>query len=199
MKVSWLIKIPTALLLIIVLHACGVAPIIKENATIRVKDLSVTAPVRFSQFGSGRERYWTRDGLMLNDFRIFADVRPGESLFLSPKGRAERRGEGSLYKKGMDALEVQELFVDAFKSLGAAEVSAENLRPEPFGERSGFRFDLRFQSPGMGGGLRYRATVLAEVEGDTLSYLYFDAPEEFFFERDIGFIEGMFKSLQAPK
>ncbi|NJR44135.1 hypothetical protein HC761_01405 [bacterium] len=171
----------------------------KENALIKVKDLSVSSPVRFSQFGSGRERYWTLDGPMLNDFRIYADIRPGENLFLSPKGYAERRGEGSLYRKGMEAIEIQELFVDALQGVGIADVSAENLRPAKFGAREGFRFELKFKSPGVGGGLQYQATVLAEVEGNTLSYLYFDAPAEYFFQRDIGHIEQIFASLSAAK
>jgi hypothetical protein len=184
-------------LLSLVLGGCGVSAIVKENEVIKVKDVSVTSPLRFSQFGASRERYWTMDGLMLNDFRIFADVKPGENLFLATKSRSERKGEGSLYKKGMDALEVQELFVDTLKSAGLAEVSSSDLKPAPFGQRSGFRFNLQFQTPGTGGGLIYRAMVLAEVESDTLSYLYFDAPAEYFFERDKAAIEALFGSVTA--
>ena len=182
----------------LVLSGCGVSAIVKENEIIKVKDVSVTSPLRFSQFGASRERYWTMDGLMLNDFRIFTDVKPGENLFLHTKSRRERKGEGSLYKKGMDALEVQELFVDTLKSAGLAEVISSDLKPAPFGARKGFRFKLQFQTPGTGGGLIYHAIVLAEVEADTLSYLYFDAPAEYFFERDKAAIEKLFDSVTAP-
>ena len=186
------------ILMISLLSGCGVSAIVKENEVIKVKDVSVTSPLRFSQFGASRERYWTLDGLMLNDFRIFTDIKPGENLFLNTKSYAERRGEGSLYKKGMDALEVQELFVDTLKNAGLAEVSSSDLKPAPFGQRAGFRFNLQFQTPGTHGGLIYHAMVLAEVESDTLSYLYFDAPAEYFFTRDQAAIEKLFASLTAP-
>ena len=186
------------ILMMALLSGCGVSAIVKENEVIKVKDVSVTSPLRFSQFGASRERYWTLDGLMLNDFRIFTDIKPGENLVLNTKTYAERRGEGSLYQKGMDALEVQELFVDALKNAGLAEVSSSDLKPAPFGQRSGFRFNLQFQTPGTSGGLIYHAMVLAEVESDTLSYLYFDAPAEYFFSRDKAAIEKLFASVAAP-
>jgi hypothetical protein len=183
--------------------ACGVAPVVEIGKPIKVRDLSVVANKRLNQFGDSRSRLLTLDGFMLNDIRLFADVKSGEHVFLLPRGRAERRGEGLLYRAEMSELDVQELFVDALKSNNAVDVRAENLRPAAFGARKGFRFDLSFAS-GSGlsmqgrSGLRYRAMVLAEVQNQTLSFIYYDAPEEHFFKRDQAMVEDMFQKLVAP-
>jgi hypothetical protein len=190
-------------ILIICLSACGVAPVVEIGKPIQVRDLSVIATKRLNQFGDSRSRLLTLDGFMLNDLRLFADIKPGEHVFLVPRGRAERRGEGLLYRAEMSELDVQELFVDAVKGSGAANVVADGLRPAKFGARKGFRFDLSFEAGSgisMGGrsGLRYRGVVLAEVQNQTLSYVYFDAPEEHYFKRDAAMIEQIFQNLQAP-
>jgi hypothetical protein len=189
--------------LIMLLSAC-IAPIVKPGEPVKIKDLTVSSPIAWNQFGGGRERFWTLDGPMLNDFRIFVDVKPGEHIFLAPKGRMERRGEGLLFRKDMNALEVQELFVDALQRYGALKVEASNLRPAKFGVRQGFRFELAFSagsgvSIGNKSGLNYRAAVLAEVEDGTLSYCYFDAPAEYYFPRDISSVEQVFNSIKLTK
>ena len=185
------------------LVSCGVAPIIEPGKVVQIKDLSLSTSQRWNQFGDSRMRLWTIDGGMLNDLRIFADIKPGEHLFLAAKGRAERHGEGLLFRADMSELEVQELFVDALKRYDAVNVSASGLRPAKLGTRAGFRFELSFESGsglslGNRGGLQYKAMVLAETQGGTLSYLYFDAPAEFYFERDKAAVEQIFSTVTAP-
>ena len=185
------------------LASCGVAPIIEPGKVVQIKDLSLSTSQRWNQFGDSRMRLWTIDGGMLNDLRIFADIKPGEHLFLAAKGRAERHGEGLLFRADMSELEVQELFVDALKRYDAVNVSASGLRPAKLGNRAGFRFELNFESGsglslGNRGGLKYQAMVLAETQGGTLSYLYFDAPAEYYFERDRAAVEQIFTSVTAP-
>lgn len=185
------------------LASCGVAPIVEPGTAVQVKDLSLRTSLRWNQFGDSRMRLWTLDGGMLNDLRIFADIKPGEHVFLAAKGRAERRGEGLLFRADMSELEVQELFVDALSRYDAVNVSASGLRPAKLGNRAGFRFELSFESGsglslGNRGGLKYKAMVLAETQGGTLSYLYFDAPAEFYFDRDKAAVEQIFATASAP-
>ena len=186
----------------LLLGACGVAAVVQPGQPVKVRDLTVVSPISWSQFGSARERTWTLDGGLLNQLGIFTDVKDGEHLFLARRSGRQRRGEGPLFRASMDALEVQELFADALKSAGLANLSTSNLRPAKFGQREGFRFDLQFESGsgaslGARGGLRYRAMVLAEVSGGTLSYLYFDAPEEYYCARDQASVEAIFASVRA--
>jgi len=189
--------------LTLTLTSCGVAPIIEPGQLVKVKDLGLSSSLRWNQFGDSRIRLWTIDGSMLNDLRIFADIKSGEHLFLAPKGRAERRGEGLLFRADMSEIEVQELFVDALKRYDAVNVSASGLRPAKLGNRAGFRFELAFESGsglslGNRGGLKYKAMVLAETQGSTLSFLYFDAPAEFYFDRDKAAVEQIFTTVSAP-
>jgi hypothetical protein len=187
----------------LLLAGCGVAPLVEPGKPVLVKDLSLASPLRWSQFGDARNRFWTIDGSILNGLRIFADVKPGEHIFLEPKGRQERKGEGLLFRAEMSELEVQELLADALKNYGAINVRTRNLRPAKFGARPGFRFDISFER-GSGlalegrGGLKYQGMVLAETAGGTLSYLYFDAPAEYYFPREQANVEKIFNSVIAP-
>jgi hypothetical protein len=191
------------LALLIALSGCGVAPLVEPGKPVLVKDISIDSPIRWSQFGDARSRLWTIDGTLLNNFHLFADIKNGEHVFLEAKGRAERKGEGLLFNAQMSELEVQELIVDAIRGSDAVNVSASNLRPAKFGARPGFRFDLNFESGsgtqmGNRGGLKYRAMVLAETQGGTLSYALFYAPAEFYFGRDQASVEQIFSRLLAP-
>lgn len=191
-----------ALLLTGLLGACGVGPTVGPAAPVKVKSMTLSTPITWNQFGDTRMRIWTVDGFSLNALRVLSDIKPGETLFLEPRGRKERRGEGLLFRAGMSELEVQELFVDALKSADAVDVKASQLRPSPFGARPGFRFELSFANGaalamGTRGGLKMQGMVLAETQGDTLSFLMFLAPEEFYFGRDQAAVEQIFSSLQA--
>ena len=50
---------------------------------------------------------------------------------------------------------------------------------------------------GTRGGLKMQGMVLAETQGDTLSFLMFLAPQEFYFGRDQKAVEQIFTSLQT--
>lgn len=202
-QASWQKNHVIAAALSLALASCSVAPIVEPGKPVLIKDLSLSTSLRWNQFGDSRMRLWTIDGAMLNDLRIFADIKAGEHVFLAAKGRVERRGEGLLFRADMSELEVQELLVDALKRYDAVNVSASGLRPAKLGNRAGFRFELSFESGsglslGNRGGLKYKAMVLAETQGGTLSYLYFDAPAEFYFERDKAAVEQIFANVAAP-
>lgn len=178
-------------LLVLALPGC-VSDRVRPGEDVRIGEITLTSPVGWSQRGHGRERYWTIDGPALNSLAIFQNVREGEHLLLLPRGR--RRDEGAIYRAAMSEAEVQELFADALQSLGLLNVSTAGLRPARFGSRPAFRFELAYDTPR---GLRYRGLVLAEIDGGTLSYLVYDAPSEYYFERDLASVEALFESLRT--
>ncbi len=186
----------------LLLAGCGPAPLVKANEPVKVKSLSFTSPIVWNQFGDARQRGLTLDGFYLNQIMIFADVKSGEHIFLERKGWSERRGEGALFQKGMDAIEFQEMVVDLLKSR-ATNVTASNMRPANFGSKKGFRFDLSYLTGANGStirgksGLRYRGAVFGELQDDNLSYFLYAAPEEFYFERDLEAVEKIFASVQT--
>ncbi|MCU0753566.1 MAG: hypothetical protein MUE46_00375 [Xanthomonadales bacterium] len=184
-------RLPASLLLALSLAGC-VSDRIRPGEDVSLGELTLTSPVGWSQRGYGRERYWTIDGPALNSIAIFQNVREGEHLLLLPRGR--RRDEGAIYRTAMSEAEVQELFADALQSLGLVNVSATGLRPAAFGSRPGFRFELRYDTPR---GLSYRGLVLAEIDAGTLSYLVYDAPAEYYYERDLASVEALLASLRT--
>ena len=189
-------------LVLMLLQGCGISATVGAGAPVQVKSMTLSTPITWNQFGNTRMRIWTVDGFSLNALRVLSDIKPGETLFLEPRGRLERRGEGLLFRAGMSELEVQELFVDALKSADAVDVKAANLRPAAFGARPGFRFEISYANGaglamGTRGGLKMQGMVLAETQGDTLSFLMFLAPQEFYFGRDQKAVEQIFTSLQT--
>jgi hypothetical protein len=201
MKLHKLICV-TAIAISLSLTGCGPAPLVKANEPVKVKSLSFSSPIDWNQFGDARQRSLTLDGFYLNQVMIFADLKPGEHIFLERKGWSERRGEGALLQKGMNAIEFQEMLVDLLKSR-ASEITASNMRPVKFGGKQGFRFDLSYLTGANGStirgksGLRYRGTVFGELQDDNLSYFLYAAPEEFYFERDVAVVEKIFASVQT--
>jgi hypothetical protein len=180
------------LLALLILSGCGLPSLVQPGKPQKVDDFSLTAGREWSQFGFSRRRLWTIDGPELNSIRIYSQIKNGEQVFLGWRDR--RRGEGALYKAGMNANEVMELIVDGMSRGGAARVEAKNLRPANLGGHKGFRFDIQFDE---GSGLHYLATVLGEAEDGTLSYLIYFAPAEYYFERDRAEVEQLFLSAAA--
>jgi hypothetical protein len=191
-----------ACVLALSLAGCGSGPLVKAETPVKVGQLQLVSPIEWNQFSLGRERLWTRDGAFLNSLLIYTNIRDREELTLGPRRYGKFRYEGQLYRADMSEVEVMELFVDKLKSQGGVDVESNGLRPAPFGARKGFRFELRWQTDTGdavfgAGGLNYRGMVLAEIQGKTLSYLYFGAPEEHYFERDKGHVEEIFKRLAS--
>ena len=62
------------------------------------------------------------------------------------------------------------------------------------GSYAGFRFDFDFASRR---GLAYRGIGVGEIVGDTLSFVLYFAPAEFYFERDRASVEQLLGSIRT--
>jgi hypothetical protein len=177
---------------LVLLQACTSA-LIKPGQLIRIQDLSVQSPVAWTQFGSGRSRTWTRDGPALNSLMLVDGIKDREHVFLQTRTRQMRKGEGALYRAGMTDIEVVELLADGLQSIGAENVQTLGVRPFQIAAVAGFFAEYAFQNEA---GLHYRALVVGESTGNTLSYGLFYAPAEFYFERERASVEAIFSSIR---
>lgn len=184
-----------ALLLMFVLLLVGCSsPLVRPGERVALKSFSLSSPIAWSQFSNGRERVWTLDGPMLNRVWIIDGVKPGEQVFLRPRPYGRRKGEGALFHAGISDSEAIELIADGLREQGVDDLQVHDITPKPFGALPGFAFAFEFASRR---GLRYRGLGAGEIAGDSLSYVLFFAPAEYYFERDVAAARQVLESIRT--
>ena len=115
------------------------------------KVLRVTPTLEWSRFHdrSLRAELWTINGPRLEALRFYYGIRKNGTLL-------QTSGSSTLptYRPGMTEHEIMELVASTFTRSGMSQVTTRNLRPFPFGQLEGFRFDMDYVS---GQGLEYQA------------------------------------------
>ena len=114
---------------------------------------------------------------------VKSGVKPGEHVFLRAREWGQRKGEGAVFQAGIASGEAIELIADGLRGFGIDNLQLSHSRPAKFGLLPGFAFDFQFDSRR---GLRYSGFGAGELENDTLSFIVFFAPTEYYFERDRG-------------
>ncbi len=165
------------------------SPWIKPGVA-QVDGLALRTPVGWTAQSQGGRHLWTRDGVLLNALHIVVDLAPGQALFSNARSA---RDDGARFRAGMEAVELQELILEAMSAAGMRNVRALSTRPATIRGRAGFQSELQLDSTT---GLHYRALLVAEGSGNSLTLLLFVAPAEFYFERDRAMVEGIFASIR---
>lgn len=181
-------KLLVLLTLLALLAGCA-SPVIRPGRH-NVDGLDVATPVAWTAQGKSGQRLWTRDGPVLNSLRIFTDIAPGEPVF-----RGRMRGpkdEGTRFRAGLGAIEIEELMVEALRAGGLRNVRSTDLRPARLGGKAGLRSEIACASST---GLAYRGMLLAEGEDGTLSFILYLAPAEHYYEHDRAAVEKIFASV----
>lgn len=179
---------------VMLLAACG-SRLVKPGVARGAKSFEVTTPVAWTRLAALGGELWTIDGELLNQLSFIDGVRAGQHV-LSKRRRTRSAPDGAYFKPGLDALQLQQLFVDAYAGEGMVNAAASGLRPARFGEVEGFRFELAFASPE---GLIYRGKVLMAERDARLYALVFLAPGEYYFERDAATIDRVFDSARLTR
>lgn len=177
----------------LLLYGCG-QPVIRALEPVRVEDWTLVSPVDWSQYGTGRERIWTRDGVALNRLMLIRNVRDGEHVFLKPKDRSARRGEGALYRSGMTDPELVELVADGLRSMGAESLQIETVEPLELADAPGFLARLQFQNRP---GLHFSALLAGQADAKGFSFMLFHAPALHYFPRDVDAVLALIRSIRA--
>lgn len=192
-----LLKLFTAALLVLVLTACVSAggKLIKAGTTVPVFDMEIQTSLDWAKKRWGRFETWTIDGGLLNEFVVFSKVKPREHVFLGFR-ETKRRPDGTWYKLGMRPDELRDLILDGLRSQGLSNVESSNLRPVSMEGATGIRFEMKFTTPN---GLNYGGTVMALERNERLTILLWDAPLEYYYERDIAAVNQLMDSVRFVK
>lgn len=158
-------------------------------------DMQVDSSLDWARMKYPRAQLWTIDGSPLNQFIFISKVRANEHIFLSGRER-KRRPDGPWFKPGMRPDEIQNIMLDGWREVGFAKITGSNLRPGKFGNVDGLRFDVEMTSQD---GLIYKGTAGAVERNGRLNVMYWLAPQEHYYGRDIAAINKMFDSFRFTK
>ena len=136
---------------------------------------------------------WTADGVALDNMMFFTGIEPGKPL-VSVMGVDKK--EVQKYRAGMVPDDVMELLASNIEKLGYRQITTSNLRPAPFGQAEGFRFDLNATTTD---GLKVKGVSIAAQRAGKLDLLLFLAPDEYYFGHYSDKIESLFASINAAK
>jgi hypothetical protein len=163
----------------------------KAGSTAEVYGMVITSDLNWSRIKMPRQELWTIDGPGLNSLILLPDTKPGEHVFHLAKER-KSRPDGPWYRSGMRPDELRDVILDAIREQGWADVESSNFRPHGFSGTPGVRFDVQQTSPE---GLRYKASVGAFERNGRLTVLYWKAPEEYYYGRDIQAVNRLIDSI----
>ncbi|HJT43377.1 MAG TPA: hypothetical protein VJ750_07750 [Rhizomicrobium sp.] len=134
---------------------------------------------------------WTIDGPNVNQVNFYTGVKPGKPL-LEIAGVQEK--ELGKFDAKMLPNDIQDLVVATLGKQGYLNVRPGNLSPCPFGNVTGFCFDLDFATRD---GLQMKGMTMARKQADTLDVFLFEAPQEYYFEELSPTVKKVFASAQT--
>lgn len=182
---------------LLVLAACAGTGtrLVAAGDGIRVFDLQMDTSLDWARTKAPRQEAWTIDGLPLNRFVVFSNVKPKEHVLLLARER-KSRPDGPWYRPGMRPDEIRDVLLDALRGNGWSNVQAGNLRPVKFGDVDGLRFEATMTS---GNGLVYQAMFGAAERNGKLTHFFWAAPREHYYGRDAAAVERMIASARFVK
>lgn len=172
--------------------ASGGGSLQKAGSSADAFGMDIRTDLNWSRIKMTRQELWTIDGPSLNSFSIIPDTKPGEHvLHLAKEGKSQP--DGPWFRAGMRPDELRDVILDALRDQGWSNVSSVNFRPHDFAGIPGIRFDLRQTNPD---GLIYQGTVGAFVRGERLTVLYWRAPQEHYYGRDMQAVSAMIDGVR---
>ena len=97
------------------------------------------------------------------------------------------------FKKGMTAFDISEMVVATLAQSKASDIQVVSLTKAEFGNRDGFRFELRYKDAES---LERKALVFGTAQNDRLHLILYQAPAMYYFDRDKARVEQIFKSVR---
>lgn len=153
-------------------------------------DITVMPQIKWNQFSTDH-KLWTVNGPSLDQLNFFTGIKTGQPLFTvfgTPKNQM------AVYDTKMLPNDVEDLLVGTLEKQGYQNVRPGNLAPCPFGNTTGFCFDLAFASAD---GLEMKGEVAACKRGTSLDMVEFLAPSEYYFGELSPAVGKVFASIEA--
>ncbi|NIR31297.1 MAG: hypothetical protein GWN84_18715 [Gammaproteobacteria bacterium] len=186
MRRAWLV-----LAVAVVLPGCAYYALVEPGPREMGGFYRVDPQIAWSVRAQGKMEMWTVDGPLLQQLRFYQGLQPGRTLFV---GRATDE-ETPRYEKGMRANDIADFVLASLEHAGATDVTLDTLRPAPFGDWSGFRFEFDYLNRD---GLAYRGLGLGAVDGeDRLHLVLYLGTREHYFDRHREAVERLLASIET--
>ncbi len=187
------------LLAVFMVTGCASSRSVQPGETRNIfKEYEVRSQAKWARVGFRNVEVWTVDGPQLQQLRFYRELETGDSLFEIPiesvliaPSVLEKQPK---YHEEMLPHDVVEMVTATLMQWGAVDAVARGPRPEKFGGRDGFRFDVQFHT---GGGVQYRALALGHItrENRLLLILYMGA-EDVYYPKFLAEVENIIASVR---
>lgn len=181
----------------LLLAACAQITLVKSG-NVKIGDvLTVDTATDWNRFppANGLES-WTLDGLGLQALMFNTNIEEGENIARktgSDEGANARFKNLPKFKKGMNALDISEMYVATFTQYGNSNVRASGIRKAAFGGRDGFYFELDYTDKE---GLERRAIVQGTTQTGNLNVIVYAAAKLHYFDRDLDRAKNIIESVR---
>ncbi|NKE64879.1 hypothetical protein RAMLITH_03515 [Ramlibacter sp. RBP-2] len=188
-----------AVLLALVLAACTTIAKVDGEQIVGGK-LAVTLPHAWNKvtdpWERGRYDMWTQEGIPLDHLRLWAGLRPGESLVARPtvlfRAPGEKDPRYPTFTAGLRPHRLVNLFEQLYANEGVVQVT--RMEPAPFAGQAGVRFEFTLARraddlvlQGVGWAAEHRGELYAAT---------FAAPKLAFFPRLLPMAEAVVRSAR---
>jgi len=160
-----------------ILAGCTAYSLVESSSKHSIDSVyTVSSPIQWSKREEGNLDIWTREGPLLHQLIFFKGVKDGDFLFKLP-GQSEITLPK--FRKDMTFIEIQDLIVTSMKRINAQDVKVEQMNPETFGGKPGFRIDYSFKTRSGIGNSGFLVGTVFKEQLHAISYLgtdihYFD-------------------------
>lgn len=131
----------------------------------------------------------TIDGQLLNQLYFGDEIEDGDSLiYLTSREKIVPK-----FRADMNPSEIAEFIADSLSYVNFQNVETTGLRPEPFGELDGLRFDMTADTTA---GLNMAGTVKAAFDGKHLRVILYLAPTTYYYGLHRDEVENIMQSVR---
>ncbi|TCS72134.1 hypothetical protein EDC61_10648 [Sulfuritortus calidifontis] len=139
---------------------------------------------------SGKSELWTTDGLTLDSLVFYVGVADGEPL-AELAGRQDK--QQARFRSAMPPHEIVELY-GTVASEGGNSFKLDKLAPAAFLGNDGFRFDFTLLRKG--DEVELKGVAYGAVRNGKLYLMTFRAPKLYYFNKHLGRVEAVARSLK---
>lgn len=150
----------------------------------------VDPQIEWSRRKVGTAELWTVHGPGLEAVYLTHGVSDGDTLFERVLGSQKKP---PVFRPDMSPSEIAEFVVDSLAHLRYEQVELLDLRPEIFGGRAGFRFELGMLSDA---GLELRGLATGRVDEKRLWLILFFAPRMHYYDAYLPHVERIIASVE---
>lgn len=187
-----------ALSLALILSACTTVTQIEGEQRLGNR-LSLTLPSawnKFSQPASVPFEVWTQEGIMLDQLRIWAAVKPDQALIIKPASDGTKAAKAPVFKPGLRPDQWVALLEMTYASDGST-VNVDKVEPSTWAGMKAVRFE--FSMTRKHDDLAFRGVGWATEQDQHFFAAVFTAPRLHFYDQLLPKVEAVVQTARFSK